>query len=147
MATTSRFSKVTVNVQPNSRSMGVRPHRMRKQWQMPEVSYLKDVFADPILAEKKITERFIAADFAPTRIDIRRAVPPIVVPKTFKFVWCDGNWGNRSTHGHPRITLRMRQGKVSECKYCENKFVGEDFPAYIEQRESEAQEEEYHQED
>eukprot|EP00997_Jenningsia_sp_PLL12_P007445 NODE_4078_length_699_cov_77.776923_g3452_i0.p1 GENE.NODE_4078_length_699_cov_77.776923_g3452_i0~~NODE_4078_length_699_cov_77.776923_g3452_i0.p1 ORF type:complete len:114 (-),score=11.14 NODE_4078_length_699_cov_77.776923_g3452_i0:311-652(-) len=112
MSTTSRLSKVTVNLQQASKSIGRKPHRHRKQWQMPEVSFLKDVFADPLMAEKKIVERFITPEFGPNRIDIRRAVPPIVVPKQFKFAWCDGNWGNRSTHGHPRLTIRMRPGQA-----------------------------------
>uniref|UniRef100_UPI002FE4FAD7 NDUFS6 n=1 Tax=Euglena gracilis TaxID=3039 RepID=UPI002FE4FAD7 len=147
MATTSRLSKVTVNIMPASRALGVKPHRHRKQWQMPEVSFLKDVFSDPLMTEQKITERFIKAEFGPNRIDVRRAVPPIVVPKTFKHAWCDGNWGNRSTHGHPRISIRMKAGKVSQCKYCENKFVRDDFPAFFAKREQVAAEEKYHDED
>lgn len=135
-----------MNVLPASRSLGTKPIRHRKQWQMPETSYLKDVFADSMLAEKKVTERFISSELGPNRIDIRRAVPPIVVPRTMKHAWCDGNWTNKGTHGHPRISIRMKPGKVSECKYCENKFVWDNFPDFMARREQMAVEDKYHEE-
>eukprot|EP00906_Rhabdomonas_costata_P011861 RCo016868 len=147
MSSTSRLSRVTVKLQPAARSVGAKPHRHVKQWQMPETAFLKEVFSEPIFAEQKINDRFTSANMGPTRIDIRRAVPPIVVPKRFKYAWCDGNWADSPTHGHPRMTIRMRAGMVAQCKYCENKFVREDFDLFTAKREAEDAEEKYHAED